>query len=107
MKKPTNYLYNMKYAELMYSMGGGDNLVLARKYYSKAVALISGLTHKPDGSRFTNVRAIWGLLETCTRLEEMGRKYQDEINEELIEMCKEKLSKGYQKNTKFDIEDMK
>jgi ER membrane protein complex subunit 2 len=85
-QKPNNFLYNTKYAELLYSMGGGDNLVLARKYFSKSVSLTSNVDFKPDGSLFTNVRAIWGLLETCTRLEDLSNRYKDEINEDLIEM---------------------
>jgi len=102
-QKPSNYLYNLRYGELLYSIGGGDNFVLARKYFSKAVSL----NDKSTGSLNNNVRAIWALLETCTKLETMGRKFKDEMNEELIEMCKEKLDKIYRKESKFDIEDLK
>lgn len=105
-QKPTNYLYNLKYAELMYSIGGGENLILARKYFSKAISLSEDPLSKEANKEHKNTRAIWGLLETCARLEALGRKYQDEINEELTEMCKDKLSSLY-KGTNFDIEDLK
>mmetsp|Transcript_40376 Transcript_40376/g.39923 ORF Transcript_40376/g.39923 Transcript_40376/m.39923 type:complete len:137 (+) Transcript_40376:371-781(+) len=102
-QKPTNYLYNLKYGEILYSIGGGENLILARKYFSKAIAL----NDKSTGSTNNSVKAIWSLLETCKKLESMGRKYKDEVNEELIEMCKEKLTKAYSKESKFDIEELK
>jgi tetratricopeptide (TPR) repeat protein len=98
--KPSNYLYNIKYAEILYSIGGGDNFTLARKYYSKAIAL-------NDKSSNNSVRAIWGLLETWKRLESLGRKYQDEVNEELVDMCKDKLGKIYSQVSKLDIEQLK
>uniref|UniRef100_A0A7S3JF30 ER membrane protein complex subunit 2 n=1 Tax=Euplotes harpa TaxID=151035 RepID=A0A7S3JF30_9SPIT len=99
--KPSNYIYNLKYAEMLYSMGGGDNLVLARKYFSKAVSLSTSVGYSENDCK--SVRALWGLLETCKRLESLSRKYQDEVNEELIEMCKEKLADMYQGKSKLDI----
>lgn len=98
--KPLNYIYNLKYAEMLYSWGGGENLLLARKYFSKAVFLNDN--SKNGTSESKSVRAIFGLLETWKRIEELGRKYQDETNEELVKMWKEKLQFLY-KNTKFDI----
>ena len=102
-QKPTNYLYNLKYGEILYWIGGGENLELARKYFSKAVSL----NDESTGSQNNSVRAIWSLLQTCTKLEGLGRKYKDEINEELIDMCKEKLDRVYSKESKFNIEDMR
>lgn len=101
-QKPSNYLYNLKYAELLYSMGGGDNLVLARKYFSKAITLNNNADDPSIMSGNRSTRAIFGLLETCNRLESISKKYQDEVNQELIEMCKEKLEKLYA-TSKFDI----
>lgn len=107
LQKPTNYVYNLKYGELMYSIGGGDNLILARKYFSKAVALLDEAAGQEAGIGKNSVRAIWCLLETCTRLESLGRKYQDEINQDLIDMCKDKLAKVYSKKSKLDIDELK
>ena len=101
-QKPTNHLYNIKYAELLYSMGGGENLILARKYYSKAITLNDNASEASIMSGNKSVRAIFGLLETCKRLESMSKKYQDEVNQDLIIMCKEKLEKLYA-TSKFDI----
>lgn len=74
----------MKIAECYYSIGGGDNLILARKYYSKALE-----------QNESCVRAIWGLAETCWKLESTEKKFKNEINDDLIAVCKEKLSKIY------------
>lgn len=101
-QQPSNYIYNLKYAEFLYSLGGGDNLILARKYFSKAVQLNNNTGNPAIQQSNRSTRAIFGLLETCTRLESMSKKYQDEVNQDLIEMCKEKLEKLY-KGTKFDI----
>jgi tetratricopeptide (TPR) repeat protein len=103
--KPSNYLYNLKYAELLYSMGGGDNLLLARKYFSKAITLNNNADEPSIMGSNKSTRSIFGLIETCRRLESLSKKYQDEVNEELIQMCKEKLDKLYA-TSKFDISQM-
>lgn len=58
--QPTNYLVNIKYAEILYSIGTGnenlENLYNARKYYSHALTLQS------EKAAETETRALWGLL---------------------------------------------
>ena len=88
----SNFLYNLRYAECLYSCGGGENLLLARKYFSKTMMLNEKC-----------VKAIWGLLETCRKLETVGRKYKDGKNKELMDICLKKL-KGTYEGTSIPIE---
>jgi len=53
-----NHLYHQRYAEVMYSMGGGENHEIARQYFAQAVKLSSN----------TNIRALYGLLLTSAKL---------------------------------------
>lgn len=93
---PNNFLYNLKIAECYYSIGGGDNLVLARKFFSKVIE-----------QNDTCVRAIWGLVETCRKLESLEKKFKSDVNEDLIAMCKEKLAKIYKEHSKLDFKKIK
>jgi len=54
---PHNHLYHQRNAEIRYTMGGYDNLELAKQYYSQAVKLAP-----------SNMRALYGLLLTVTQL---------------------------------------
>lgn len=58
--QPHNFLVNIKYAEILYSTanegGAVDNLYLARKYYSHALAIQS------ESAAKSQTRALWGLL---------------------------------------------
>ena len=54
---PHNHLYHQRLAEIRYTMGGYDNLELAKQYYSQAVKLAP-----------SNMRALYGLLLTVTQL---------------------------------------
>ncbi|GFH18524.1 TPR_REGION domain-containing protein [Haematococcus lacustris] len=52
MHAPGNLAYLIRYADLLYTLGGNGHLKLARSYYSKAVELSAG----------TNMRALWGVM---------------------------------------------
>nr|CAB3242356.1 ER membrane protein complex subunit 2-like [Phallusia mammillata] len=49
-----NHLYHQRYAEIMYTIGGQENLETARRYFAQAVKLSSN----------TNIRALYGLMLT-------------------------------------------
>jgi hypothetical protein len=57
----------MKYAEILYSLGNSgenlENLYNARKYFAHS------LTLQTVGSSNQQVRALWGLLQTCKAIE--------------------------------------
>ena len=54
---PHNHLYHQRNAEIRYTMGGYDNLEIAKQYYCQAVKLAP-----------SNMRALHGLLLTVTQL---------------------------------------
>ena len=54
---PHNHLYHQRNAEIRYTMGGYDNLEMAKQYYCQAVKLAP-----------SNMRALHGLLLTVTQL---------------------------------------
>jgi hypothetical protein len=70
--QPNNFRINLRYAEILYSMGGIDNLFHARKYFAYACVL------NP-----TYARAQFGLIQTCKQIEQQSKK-EDEKNTELM-----------------------
>ncbi|BBN12760.1 hypothetical protein Mp_5g22660 [Marchantia polymorpha subsp. ruderalis] len=50
--QPTNALYHLGYAELLYTIGGLENLRAAKKYYSATIELSGG----------RNIRALYGVV---------------------------------------------
>jgi len=54
---PHNHLYHQKVADIRYTIGGFEQLELAKQYYSQAVKLSP-----------SNMRALYGLLITSTQL---------------------------------------
>ena len=59
---PHHHLYHQRCAEIRYTMGGVENLELARKHFAQAVQL--------NG---TSTRALTGLYLTCTTLASMAK----------------------------------
>eukprot|EP00039_Didymoeca_costata_P019734 m.338723 g.338723 ORF g.338723 m.338723 type:complete len:292 (+) comp18521_c0_seq1:74-949(+) len=57
LSNPFNYVFHLRYAEILYTMGGVENLSLALKYYAKAAHLNSD-----------NARVLMGLLLTAEKL---------------------------------------
>jgi len=57
LQNPHNHLYHQRQADIRYTWGGYDQLELAKHYYSQAVKLAP-----------SNLRALYGLLLTCSQL---------------------------------------
>lgn len=55
---PHHHLYQQRYADVLYTMGGLDNVECARSYYANAVKL----------SNQNNMRALYGLMLTANTL---------------------------------------
>eukprot|EP00271_Cylindrocystis_brebissonii_P006914 TRINITY_DN19848_c1_g1_i1.p1 TRINITY_DN19848_c1_g1~~TRINITY_DN19848_c1_g1_i1.p1 ORF type:complete len:316 (+),score=68.68 TRINITY_DN19848_c1_g1_i1:570-1517(+) len=51
LSNPVNPVYNLQYAQILYTMGGAENIKLARQYYAAAVQYSGG----------HNLRALYGL----------------------------------------------
>jgi len=67
---PRDHLFYQYYAEIKYTQGGLDNIELAKSYFAEAAKL------NPK-----NVRALWGLLSTCSQL---AQKATSQKRKELI-----------------------
>lgn len=92
--QPNNYLVNLKYAEILFSIASGeslDTLILARKYFSHALTLMDAEKQNK------NSRALWGLLQTCKAIESISKK-EDTKNSEVMKVCQEKIRQMYSKS---------
>lgn len=84
---PTNALYHLGYAELLYTLGGIDNLRTARKYYSAAIELSAG----------QNMRALYGVCLCGAAMNQpkaRGRTEEKE-SQELISLAASVIVKEY------------
>lgn len=59
---PHNHLYHQKYADILFTIGGKENLELSCKYYCKAIEL------NPN-----NVRALFGIQLASSSLSTIGK----------------------------------
>lgn len=60
---PHNHLHHQKYADVLFTIGGKENLEIASKYYAKAVDL------NPN-----NVRALFGIQLSASTLASIGKQ---------------------------------
>jgi hypothetical protein len=93
---------NIRYAEILYSTANAgdnlDNLYLARKYFSHALALIKcGGTEAMHQGTLGLPRALLGLLQTCKAIDAQNKK-EDEKNTLMIKTCKDRLKEVYSKS---------
>lgn len=72
----------MRYAEILYSTGILEKVLLSRKYFTQAVVLYK-----------KNVRALWGLWQCCKTIQ--GRK-QESVNERMRQSVGKRLAKLYE-----------
>jgi len=93
---PGNYHLHSKYAEIVYTLGGYDNLRLSRKYFA----------HSLEMNDTNNVRALYGLLMTCIAISstKQGRqdvdRNQDPENVLLFDFAYQKLVSKYKDSAK-------
>lgn len=80
---PENYLYHLQYAELVYTLGGKPNFLLARQYFAQSLEL----------KREENLRALYGLI-LCLRL-----KGSNKLASELYSWSVEEVMKEYRRVT--------
>ncbi|ESP03354.1 hypothetical protein LOTGIDRAFT_205044 [Lottia gigantea] len=93
MSNPHNHLFHQKYAEIRFTMGGSDNMELARSYFAQAVRL------NPN-----NVRALYGVLLAATNLATVFSKGSKEkqINARYASWAEEQLTVKYKTETGED-----
>jgi len=78
---PHNHLYHLKYAMILYTMGGLENLTLAKTYYCKVLDLNKDNTHALIGLHLTckslSARTPNVAELTSFAAERLKEKYQD------------------------------
>lgn len=72
---PGHTPFLVRYADILYTLGGAANLRLARTYFAKAV----------EASHGRNVRALWGVTACCAHTTEKAM-LQDNLTRALLEL---------------------
>ncbi|KAI4369433.1 hypothetical protein MLD38_017872 [Melastoma candidum] len=87
LSQPTNALYHLAYADVLYTIGGLENLQSARKYYSSTISLTGG----------KNRRALFGLCLCSSAIAQLskGRNKEDKDGSELQSLAAAALQKDY------------
>jgi len=82
--EPDNYYYHVKYAEIKFSAGGKDNIIISKNHYAHSFELNSE----------NNVRALYGILLCFHSLSKVGHKLTEE-DHKLFQLAEEQLVKTY------------
>ncbi|KAL5208100.1 hypothetical protein ABZP36_032535 [Zizania latifolia] len=84
--QPTIPLYHLAYAEVLYTMGGLENLQTARKYYASTIKLTGG----------KNTRALFGVCLCSAAISQLTKgRNKEEESSELQSLAAEALLKDY------------
>ncbi|XP_077215006.1 uncharacterized protein LOC143849728 [Tasmannia lanceolata] len=86
--QPTVPLYHLAYAEVLYTMGGLENLQTAKKYYASTIDLSGG----------KNTRALYGICLCSVAIGQLskGRNKEEKESSELPSLAVKALVKDYQ-----------
>jgi len=84
--QPLNYHFIIKYAEILYTIGGYDSLKLAKKYFACALELNDG-----------NLKGLYGLCLSIIAIgsTKQGRQEKDTDNTELFDWAFARLEQEY------------
>lgn len=89
LSSPANPIYNLQYAEILYTLGGMENLKAARSYYAAAIEYSAG----------ENVRALWGVCLVDAALKQLSGKSskssKGEGSSDLADVAGEVLAQMY------------
>ncbi|XP_062218070.1 uncharacterized protein LOC133918285 [Phragmites australis] len=84
--QPTIPLYHIAYAEVLYTMGGLENLQTAKKYYASTIQLTGG----------KNTRALFGVCLCSAAINQLTKgRNKEEEGSELQSLAAEALLKDY------------
>lgn len=89
--QPTVPLYHLAYADVLYTIGGLENLQAAKKYYAATIDLTGG----------KNVRALFGICLCASAIGQLakGRNKEDKESLELQALSAVALEKDYKQNS--------
>ncbi|KAJ8760680.1 hypothetical protein K2173_017676 [Erythroxylum novogranatense] len=87
LSQPTVPLYHLAYADVLYTLGGLENLQTARKYYSSTIDLTGG----------KNNRALFGICLCTSAIAQLtkGRNKEDKDSPDLSSLAAAALEKVY------------
>ncbi|KAF2298487.1 hypothetical protein GH714_023763 [Hevea brasiliensis] len=85
--QPTVPLYHLAYADVLYTLGGLENLQAAKKYYSSAIELTGG----------KNTRALFGICLCTSAIAQLtkGRNKEEKDSPDLQSLATAALEKDY------------
>ncbi|XP_047969085.1 ER membrane protein complex subunit 2-like isoform X1 [Salvia hispanica] len=88
---PTIPLYHLSYADVLYTLGGVENLHAAKKYYAATIDLTGG----------KNTRALFGICLCASAIAQLtrGRNKDDKENSELHSLSAAALEKAYKQES--------
>ncbi|GAA0156497.1 chaperone [Lithospermum erythrorhizon] len=87
LSQPTIPLYHLAYADVLYTLGGLENIQTAKKYYASTIDLTGG----------KNIKAIFGICLCTSAIGHLskGRNKEDKENSELQSLSVVALEKEY------------
>ncbi|KAL4352613.1 hypothetical protein GQ457_06G019610 [Hibiscus cannabinus] len=87
LSQPTVPLYHLAYADVLYTLGGLENLQTAKKYYASTIDLTGG----------KNTRALFGICLCSSAIAQVskGRNREDKESPELQSLAATALEKDY------------
>ncbi|KAI6684978.1 hypothetical protein NL676_030891 [Syzygium grande] len=90
LSQPTNPLYHLAYADVLYTIGGLENLQAAKKYYASTINLTGG----------KNRRALFGVCLCTSAIGQLskGRNKEDKESPELQSLAVAALEKDYKQS---------
>ncbi|XP_068635357.1 uncharacterized protein [Aristolochia californica] len=85
--QPTIPLYHLAYADVLYTLGGLENLQAAKKYYSSTIDLSGG----------KNIRALYGVCLCSITINQLskGRNKEEKDSSDLHSLAAKALVKDY------------
>ncbi|KAG6750625.1 hypothetical protein POTOM_045130 [Populus tomentosa] len=87
LSRPMVPLYHLAYADVLYTLGGIENLLTAKKYYSSTIDLTGG----------KNTRALFGICLCTSAIAQLskGRNKEDKDSPDLQSLATAALEKEY------------
>lgn len=87
LSQPTVPLYHLAYADVLYTLGGIENIQLAKKYYASTIDLTGG----------KNTKALFGICLCSSAIAQLtkGRNKEDKESPELQSLAAAALEKDY------------
>ncbi|MCL7044605.1 hypothetical protein MKW94_002433 [Papaver nudicaule] len=87
--QPSVPLYHLAYADVLYTIGGQENLQTAKKYYASTIDLTGG----------KNTRALYGICLSSSAIGQLTKGRKEKEGTELQSLAATALEKDYKKRS--------